>query len=442
MNSQAGQNKKGEKLELAKQNLNRSRADEPAVMEYRAAAIEARKADARFAAAEARVASTVASVEDDYKISSRVASAKARDAVVAAKDDTQVNGLVNDKGEAEQEYNSAMLAKKEADKRVKLAEEALKEDLELAALAYTLAEEDSIEKEIAMTLLEEGEIKIVAQKYNVDDTYARIKYKKEKKEVQLAEEEFHEAEDSKNAAEIEAEELKKKAEKLANYIAEYNEFQEVGLTDHSYKKVTSEVQDELKEATINSIEAEKIAEELKVKASKEEEELLDIISNSEIYKEVQERIRGPLHDAEEASKEGKSLPKDYERNLSEAAQEESIKVQVKKLIEDKKKVWKNKIFKRKQWSLVKIIFGVSFSLSSSYFAFLNPNYYLSFAVPCFIAGLSMIGFGVREWEEASDEVFNEGDVYNDQFLNQSLAKSLSSSLLQSISQKRSGNNKA
>lgn len=416
--------------------VNRSRANEAAVLEYRAAAIEAREADARFAAAEARVASTIAAVDDEYGAAASAAAAAARAAVSIAKtkgeDIAQYEGT---KKEAEDEYKRAMDARTTAEARVAEAEATLKHDVELAALAYALAEEDTLEKEIAMALLEESEIKIVSRKYNVEDPYTRVKYKKEKMAVNVAEEEVREALESKNAAEIEVAEARKEAEHLANYIAEYEEFNEVGLVDKRYKKLAADAKEKLKDATVKSIEAAKELEELTRKLAIEQEEAVDIMERSEVYREVQERLQEPLHQAEIAKNRGIKLPHEYEEEFSAVVESAAVDAEAIGVINARRREVEVAINHHKKWGAIKIVMGLALAASSVYFGALNADYYLSFAIPCFITGLSIVGFGVKEREEADKYDRGEGEL----MIDRSFTRSLSQSLIHSLTQPSKGN---
>jgi|GEM_PF-4282554 len=419
---------------------NSEQTNNPAVVEYRAAAIEARAADARFAAAEARVASTIASADAEYKASSAAAASAARSAVAFAKTNGEdINQYEGSRETAEAEYKAAMNARSSAEARVAAAEEALKEDVELAALAYVLAKKDTIEKDIAMALLEESEIKIISQKYNVDESYTRVKYKKEKMAVQLAEEEANEIAEDKETAQTEAVEAKKKAEKLANYIAEYDEFNDVGLADKRYKQLASDAKSEMKDATVKSLQAEKELEDLIVKLAEEQEEVNEIKERSEIYREVQDRITEPLNKAVLAKNKGKTLPHDYQEDLSSVAKTASVKAAIAAQKKAQELVSIARMRNAKRWGVMKILLGLSLSGSATYFALINPMDYLQFAIPCFIAGMSMIGFGVKEYEDNRDIPTTDGSVGIDEIdiINQSLTRSLSKSLIKSLNQPQS-----
>lgn len=411
--------------------IDRSKADHPTVMGYRAAVIDVREADARFAAAEARVASTIANSDEQYKPSAAAAAYAARSAVSAAKSGSEdILQFQGDRINAQAEYEAAISMKNSAEARMREAEAELKKDEELSALAYILAKEDSFEKEIAMSLLEETEIQILSKKYNVSDSYTRSKYKKEKIAVQSAEAEAEDLKQEKQLAELEADQAKKKSEKLANYIAEYEEFNDAGLVDKRQKELAEEAKEEMQEAIVVSIETQKELENLTRQLAEEEQELEIVKEQSEIYKEIQDRMIEPLNKAQMAKSRGDKLPDTYREKLLDAA-EDALEVakQIQDIEQKKSNIARMNAMKRK-WGAFKVISGLTIAASAGYFMFINPTEYLRFAVPCFIGAMSLIGFGVKEWE---DQIPDIEDDYKSK-LGQSLTVSLSRSLIDALTQ--------
>lgn len=415
----------------ASKQIDRSKANHPAVAEYRAAVIDAREADARFAAAEARIASTIADSDEQYKPSAAAAAYAARSAVSSAKAaGADISQFEGDRISAQTEYEAAMSVKNAAEARMREAEAELKKDEELSALAYVLAKEDSFEKEIAMSLLEETEIQILSRKYNVSDSYTRSKYKKEKIAVQGAEADADEVKQEKRVAELEAEQAKKKSEKLANYIAEYEEFNDAGLVDKRQKELAEDAKEEMQEALVISIETQKELENLTRQLAEEEHELALIKEQSEIYKEIQDRMIEPLNKAQLAKSRGDKLPDAYREKLTDAAEDAVETAKKIQDIEQKISEIASMNAKKRKWGAFKIISGLTIAGSAGYFMFINPSEYLRFAVPCFIGAMSLIGFGLKEWE---DQIPDIEDGYKSK-LGQSLTSSLSRSLLDSLTQ--------
>jgi hypothetical protein len=412
------------------------RASDPMVQEFRNASLEAREADMRLAAAAARVASTTAMSDEEYESVSRAISANARIAVETAKlEDDELGHHENSIASAKEEYSIAINAKKSADKRVKEAEQALQHDIELAALAYILSKEDSIEKEIAMALLEENELKIISHKYNLDSSFIRNRYKKEKLSVQIAEEEALEIKEEKEVVEVELEEAEKKANKLANYLAEFEDFNSLGLADKNYKNMASRAKSEIKNATLEKLEAERELEVLNRKLSAEEKELEEVIESSEFYREVQERLQEPLKQAAIERNKGNKLPSRYEETLHSAAEVAAVNSAIIKAKKVELRNYLRDMEIDKKWGVIKILLGLSCASSAAYFTYVNPVYYMQFALPCCIAGLSLVGFGLKDWEKTAEAINDKNSMighFEDDGINQSLTTSLSKSLIESL----------
>lgn len=413
--------------------------DDPIIGEYRAATIAARTADVRFAAAEARVASVRAVADSEYNANAAAAVNAAKEAIAAMKGDG-VNhfGSVE---EAEAEYEEATKNKNEAEARARAVEEVLKDDIELASLAYVLAEEDTVEKEIAMTLLEESEIKVVAKKYELEPGYTRVTYKKEKQAVSLAEEDVKMLQELHDATIIEAEEARIQAEKMANFIAEYEEHKEVGLVDKRYKESASEAHKELQEATVRNIEADKELEEITHKLSIEKEEAGELKQRSEIYQEVQDRIIKPLKKAQEAKTKGITLPPSYEHDISDVAarivtEGELLAEQARLELEAIQAMAK----KQSKLGVVRALCGAAASgVIIVLFLLSNEGYYVLGIM--LLLSLSFLGMGLKNHYDAvkvcrekeislEEESLRPEDI--EKLKEQSLTQSLSKSLLQSI----------
>ena len=109
--------------------------------------------------------------------------------------------------------------------------------------------------------------------------------------MQSAEAETEDLKQEKQLAELEADQTKKKSEKLANYIAEYEEFNDAGLVDKRQKELAEEAKEEMQEAIVVSIETQKELENLTRQLAEEEQELEIVKEQRDLQRDSRQNDR-------------------------------------------------------------------------------------------------------------------------------------------------------